>query len=492
MHSPALVNILYDELLDPQVDLSDRIQQGFGPHGLGILTVSGFPNVLECRQGLLPLASRFADLPRAVQEKYEDSASAYNFGWSHGKEAMRDGQKDTHKGSYYANPIHDIPTQDQGLIAEFPSYYRPNLWPAELPELEPAFKALGQLMCAAGELLMKRCDEYVSHANPTIPRGTLCGILSRSRNHKARLLHYFPPAEPQHAAIIRPPSPSVMGASCASTPGPEPNTSPPTSHRSDSSDTATATARTPTSHRSDTATATARTPTSHSSDTATAAARTSTSHRSDTVRDDHGSAGVSEAAAGCAAQAGRGAGSSGAGVPGPAVAEREAAAGLEASAAASGGATAQAQPTEEAREWCGWHTDHGSITALTSAIYTSSSGVEVPNPDASSGLYIEDRQGRVVRAAIGPSQIAFQVGEALQVHSGGLLRATPHCVRAACGAAAAGISRNTFAVFMQPGSQEPLDLPAGVSAAEVAVGQWQEGMDFGSFSTATFARYYGS
>lgn len=38
-----------------------------------------------------------------------------------------------------------------------------------------------------------------------------------------------------------------------------------------------------------------------------------------------------------------------------------------------------------------------------------------------------------------------QVGEALQVHSGGLLQATPHYVRAASGTAAAGISRNTFA-----------------------------------------------
>ena len=36
-----------------------------------------------------------------------------------------------------------------------------------------------------------------------------------------------------------------------------------------------------------------------------------------------------------------------------------------------------------------------------------------------------------------------------QIQSGGLLRATPHYVRAP-GSAAAGVSRNTFAVFMQP------------------------------------------
>ena len=37
-----------------------------------------------------------------------------------------------------------------------------------------------------------------------------------------------------------------------------------------------------------------------------------------------------------------------------------------------------------------------------------------------------------------------------QVQSGGLLQATPHCVRAVSGPSAAGVARNAFAVFMQP------------------------------------------
>ncbi len=52
---------------------------------------------------------------------------------------------------------------------------------------------------------------------------------------------------------------------------------------------------------------------------------------------------------------------------------------------------------------------------------------------------------------IPPDCIAYQMGQAMQVHSGGLLQATPHCVRGPMSsAAAAGVSRNTFAVFMQP------------------------------------------
>lgn len=47
------------------------------------------------------------------------------------------------------------------------------------------------------------------------------------------------------------------------------------------------------------------------------------------------------------------------------------------------------------------------------------------------------------------------------MHSGGLLMATPHYVRAPRREMARGISRNTFAVFMQPDVYEPMDCPPG-------------------------------
>ena len=141
-----------------------------------------------------------------------------------------------------------------------------------------------------------------------------------------------------------------------------------------------------------------------------------------------------------------------------------------------------------------------AAAGLTSALYLRGSE-EVPCPDPNAGLHIRARDGSVVKATIGADQVlwqmcfkvniwcsclfqivllrlaqcskllwpashttsemplnctvpvvqlAFQVGESMQVHSGGLLQATPHFVRACSGPAAAGVSRNTFAVFMQP------------------------------------------
>ena len=46
--------------------------------------------------------------------------------------------------------------------------------------------------------------------------------------------------------------------------------------------------------------------------------------------------------------------------------------------------------------------------------------------------------------------IGFQLGEATQIQTGGFLEATPHCVVKSKEIAGRQISRNTFALFMDP------------------------------------------
>jgi isopenicillin N synthase-like dioxygenase len=134
--------------------------------------------------------------------------------------------------------------------------------------------------------------------------------------------------------------------------------------------------------------------------------------------------------------------------------------------------------------------DHGSLTGLTCAQYTDAAGAEVPCPDAAAGLYIRARDGEVIRAAFRPDQLAFQMGQATQVHSGGLLRATPHCVRAAGGAAAAGVARNALAVFLQPQWDAPMDAPASADVAQLGVPPHSVGNSFGEFAHAMLASYH--
>eukprot|EP01087_Luapelamoeba_hula_P008758 TRINITY_DN2214_c0_g1_i1.p1 TRINITY_DN2214_c0_g1~~TRINITY_DN2214_c0_g1_i1.p1 ORF type:complete len:282 (+),score=45.06 TRINITY_DN2214_c0_g1_i1:319-1164(+) len=159
----------------------------------------------------------------------------------------------------------------------------------------------------------------------------------------------------------------------------------------------------------------------------------------------------------------------------------------------------------EFSSWCGWHNDHGSLTALVPAMYIDKEGKEVPNPDPTSGLYIKSRSGDVVKGVVPLDHIAFQIGETACVHSGGWLHATPHCVRGATGPQAKGVSRETMAVFMEPEWAEPMNVPPGRTLEDVTHGsaaqylpkgvptlasRWKPEHDFGKFTEITLTSYY--
>lgn len=132
-------------------------------------------------------------------------------------------------------------------------------------------------------------------------------------------------------------------------------------------------------------------------------------------------------------------------------------------------------------------------SGLTSAMYIKD-GQPVPTPDPQSGLYICNRAGQVVQATIPPGHIAYQLGQVIAIQSGGLLRATPHYVRAPAASGPGGISRNTFAVFMQPEVDVVLNAPKGLEALGGVLcmdsGHWSPGMTFGAFAEHTLNGYY--
>lgn len=341
----SVVQIAYEDLKRGSLGLLAKIEEAFGPSGLGIIAVSGVQGYKEKRHKLLPLAARLASMPDHLKRKLEDPGSSFNFGWSHGKEKLEGGRFDTLKGSFYANPMEASGLLDSDAQRKYPTFCHPNLWPSDdLPELEPAFQELGRLIADVGRSVTAVCDQYVSSKNPQFQRGRLMRVLQNPADFKGRLLFYFPPTSVEEGA-------------------------------------------------------------------------------------------------------------------------------------------------QDISGWCGWHTDFGSLTGLTCAMFLKE-GKEVPNPDPASGLYIENRQRRLVKANFPPDCIAFQMGQAMEIHSGGLLVATPHCVRAAQGVDALGVARSTFALFMQPHWDEPMDLPPGAGPMEQVIGQWEEGLTFGELAEKTNRALY--
>ncbi|KAF7968190.1 hypothetical protein HWV62_31660 [Athelia sp. TMB] len=133
---------------------------------------------------------------------------------------------------------------------------------------------------------------------------------------------------------------------------------------------------------------------------------------------------------------------------------------------------------EPVDSWCGFHLDHSLLTGLCSAMFLrqADNGVPtiVPSPSTASGLYIRTRGGELTKVTIPADSLAFQTGEALELVTDGKLKATPHCVRVGAGEGAEVISRETFALFMQP------DTNQRISASET----------FGQFSKRVFAEHY--
>jgi isopenicillin N synthase-like dioxygenase len=85
------IRIPYEKLIS-DADLSHEIETAFGYSGLGLLLVTGIPDFSAHREKLLPLATKFANLPEDKKKTMEHSASNYSVGWSHGKEKLKKGQ----------------------------------------------------------------------------------------------------------------------------------------------------------------------------------------------------------------------------------------------------------------------------------------------------------------------------------------------------------------------------------------------------------------
>ena len=186
------------------------LEEAFGESSLGILVVNDLPARYHAlREKLLSYSSYLAQLPERDLDALTDAPSHYEIGWSHGKEALKDGQYDTMKGSYYVdcqsffleNPVVPAPGKPATRGAGT------NLWPPEtaMPGFRATFEELCTLLIDIGVLVARAIDVYANKHIPHYQHGYLEHVVSTSHTPKARLLHYFPPTE----ALSPPSSPSA-------------------------------------------------------------------------------------------------------------------------------------------------------------------------------------------------------------------------------------------------------------------------------------------
>lgn len=178
----------------------ETLEQAFGPSSLGILVVSDLPSkYADLRKRLLSYASYLAQLPSDQLNALTNAAAHYEIGWSHGVEALKDGQYDTMKGSFYVdcqsfyleNPVIPQPGQQTTRGAGT------NLWPLEssIPGFRATFEELCTLLIDIGALVARAIDLYASKRIPDYGAAYLEQVVRTSHTPKARLLHYFPPSD---------------------------------------------------------------------------------------------------------------------------------------------------------------------------------------------------------------------------------------------------------------------------------------------------------
>ncbi|KAL1405285.1 hypothetical protein Q8F55_008912 [Vanrija albida] len=188
----AAVQITYDALLHDPASVQASIASAFGsaPGALGAIFITDLPPAFPALRGkLFHLAHVLGNLPPETRDSLARPATAYAFGWSHGAEVMN-GVADTAKGSYYANPLLDLPDVSAEKRARYPEYYAGNVWPSGiggLEEFEAAFKALGRFVASVGVALARACEAFVA-----VEGRSIAALIEESKANKARLLHYYP------------------------------------------------------------------------------------------------------------------------------------------------------------------------------------------------------------------------------------------------------------------------------------------------------------
>jgi len=159
--------------------------------------------------------------------------------------------------------------------------------------------------------------------------------------------------------------------------------------------------------------------------------------------------------------------------------------------------------SEPVGNWCGWHNDNSTITGLVPALwFDEDSGLPAQAPEGA-GLFVQGRGSEVTQVRVPADCIGFQIGEAAQILSGGVVHATPHMVRGHVSTEGPRLCRDTFAMFIQPMWDAAISPPDAVDYEAIFVGREESHLipplrrrlpkvpvEFGQLLGDSFAEYY--
>ncbi len=112
-----------------------------------------------------------------------------------------------------------------------------------------------------------------------------------------------------------------------------------------------------------------------------------------------------------------------------------------------------AEQVEQNLLWAENHTDFNLLTLLPAGRFYDPNGNRAPKPDEGGGLFLKTRQGDWVSGIAPAGHVVSQVGQQLEILTGGSLIATPHVVKPT---RTPGWSRTSVAHFVHAHASTPL------------------------------------
>jgi len=114
--------------------------------------------------------------------------------------------------------------------------------------------------------------------------------------------------------------------------------------------------------------------------------------------------------------------------------------------------------------WIEFHRDYGMLTALTHSIYFEKSGKVVDG--IPSGLVVKKKDGTLVEVEFDENDILIQSGDTTFMLSGGEIVPAPHSAKITK-RIPKNVYRITFANFLEPEFDFPMELPGNLSAKQI-------------------------
>jgi isopenicillin N synthase-like dioxygenase len=188
-NNDRLIRIDYNDLVNLDGDISEKVAQAFGIDGLGLIAVKNVPGYVETRRKILEQGFKMANIDIDTLKQLELSKTNYSLGWQKGNTYFN-GKWEALTGAFYARVLREVIDHSD---PEMQKKYT-NVWPSEelLPSFKHDFLEMGRMLTHCQQNLLYHLDKYTKTCYPQYKEFSLYNKMKSRNDTISRLIMYYP------------------------------------------------------------------------------------------------------------------------------------------------------------------------------------------------------------------------------------------------------------------------------------------------------------